>query len=347
MNTSTWILALALGVATLGVNSPAAAAKEQISEEARAYFRNGVELLQANPPNYQDAYPQFKLALDKSGSWKALGNLGLCALNLERDGEALRFYEEYLKRGGKEINADERAAIERDMLLVRGNAASVELSLVGVDEVELLDVRSGSSVPGQTYVLGTEKQTLVLRAGTHTLSATTKDGRTLKWEVVLRPGKVASHDFDFNAPPPQAQPPSEQEPLPASATTASDAPAQDSSGGSPLRTVGFITGGVGLALVGAGAVTGLMAKSKEKEVDEACAPTPNNCDPSNQSKLKSASSLATTSTVLFISGGVATLAGVGMVIFGGKSSTQVGGAQVTFVPVVADNGGGLFASGTF
>src|SRR5262245_6642638 len=106
-----WILAFAAGLASFAAPAPAHA-KEQISEEARAYFRNGVELLQATPPNYQDAYYQFKLAFDKSNSWKVLGNMGLCAVNLERDGEALRYYDDYLKRGGKDINKEERAAIE-------------------------------------------------------------------------------------------------------------------------------------------------------------------------------------------------------------------------------------------
>jgi len=43
----------------------AAHAAETISEEAKAYFKNGVELIQEQPPNYQDAYYQFRLAYEK------------------------------------------------------------------------------------------------------------------------------------------------------------------------------------------------------------------------------------------------------------------------------------------
>lgn len=352
MKTSTWILALALGAATLGAPS-AVYAKEQISEEARAYFRNGVELLQATPPNYQDAYHQFKLAFDKSNSWKVLGNMGLCAVSLERDGEALRYYEEYLKRGGKEINQDERTAIERDLLLIRGNSATLELSALGGDEIEVLDVRSGSSAPGQTYVIGAEKQTLLLRAGIHTLTATHKDRRSLKWEVALRPSKNVSHEFDFNA---AAAPSAGNEveaaasapaPLPASQTSATEAPTSTSTGRSPLRTVGFITGGVGLALVGGGIITGLIAKSKEREVDRKCQATPENCDPAVKSTLDSAVSLAKVTNVLLIGGGVVTLAGVGMAVFGGKSSVQTGQTKITFAPVLTGSTGGVIAVGSF
>ena len=76
-------------------------AEEKISEEAKLYFQNGVELIQNQPPNYQDAYYQFKLAWDRSHSWKVLGNWGLCALKLERDGEAIWAYSEYLKKGAR------------------------------------------------------------------------------------------------------------------------------------------------------------------------------------------------------------------------------------------------------
>ncbi len=75
----------------------AAHAADAISEEAKAYFKNGVELIQEQPPNYQDAYYQFRLAYEKSKSWKVLGNLVLCSFKLERDGEAIQYYTDYLK----------------------------------------------------------------------------------------------------------------------------------------------------------------------------------------------------------------------------------------------------------
>ncbi|MEO8905911.1 MAG: hypothetical protein ABI488_25475 [Polyangiaceae bacterium] len=75
----------------------AARADEPISEEAKLYFKNGVELIQSQPPNYQDAYYEFKLAFEKSKSWKVLGNFRLCAFKLERDGEAISDCTDYLK----------------------------------------------------------------------------------------------------------------------------------------------------------------------------------------------------------------------------------------------------------
>src|SRR5215813_12164304 len=122
---STRSLAASLLVALL-LRSNGARADDAIPEEAKLYFKNGVELIQASFPNYQDAYYQFKLAWDKSKSWKVLSNWGLCALKLERDGEAIWAYTEYLKQ--KDIDPDERKDLERDLLLLNGNAASVSVS---------------------------------------------------------------------------------------------------------------------------------------------------------------------------------------------------------------------------
>ena len=130
-------LVLALGFGARGVH-----AEGIITPEAQGYFRNGVELLQADTPNYQDAYYQFKLAYEKSNSWKVLGNLGLCALKLERDGEALAYYDDYLKLGGRNVDRAEREAIERDLLLARGNGATVEFT--ASEEGELIDTRTTS-----------------------------------------------------------------------------------------------------------------------------------------------------------------------------------------------------------
>jgi hypothetical protein len=56
-----WRAAASLTLAALLLVSTARA-QDAIPEDAKLYFRNGVELIQSQPPNYQDAYYQFKLA---------------------------------------------------------------------------------------------------------------------------------------------------------------------------------------------------------------------------------------------------------------------------------------------
>src|SRR5689334_2188392 len=269
-----WLCALAL-MALLSTGS--ARAEDKISEEAKGYFRNGVELIQSSPPNYQDAYYQFKLAYEKSGSWKVLGNLGLCALKMERDGEALEHYTNYLKGGGNDIDPEERKALERDSLLISGNSAVVNLTAASPD-ADVVDSRAGSTVPPQTYKFAGTNLTLRLRAGTHSITVTASDGKSEKWEVVLSPGKTVDHRFEFAAggaaaatPPATAPgatpPPAGAEPAPAGPQPGQPA-TEEPKKGSPLRLVGFIAAGVGGAALVGGVVTGLMAKSKDKKATD-------------------------------------------------------------------------------
>jgi hypothetical protein len=340
-----WIVSAAL--ATTLATAPPASAEEAISEEAKLYFRNGVELIQASPPNYQDAYYQFKLAYEKSKSWKVLGNLGLCSFKLERDGEALDAYTEYLKSGGTEIDPEERKQLERDVLLITGNSAAVNLQS-GVAEVEIIDSRAGSSVPAQTYKFQGTGLALRLRAGTHTLTATSPDGKQERWEVVLSPGKTVEHRFDFGAAAAAAAP------LPTTTAAGPTAPPADTGtdgGGSGLRTVGFITAGVGAAALAGGLVTGLMAKGKESDATDQCSDD-KLCPAAAEADFDSASSLAGVSTVLFIGGGVLAAAGVGMIVFGGgggkEAPPQAARApRLELSPFVGPSGAGVFARGAF
>jgi hypothetical protein len=339
----TW-LACALCVGSMLTNTAAYAAGDAISEEAKAYFKNGVELIQEQPPNYQDAYYQFRLAYDKSKSWKVLGNLGLCSFKLERDGEAIQYYTDYLKGGGNDIDPDERSALQRDLLVLNGNSAGLSLSSATAD-VDITDSRAGSTAPPQSYRLEGGKLALRLRAGTHALTAT-HAGKTVRWEVALSPGRNESHDFDFSEPAAVVTPPPAAAGAPVAATV-TQPPAQPTASGSPIRTAGFVTAGVGVAALVGGVVAGLVAKGKESDAKGMCRDTL--CPASAESKFDSAKSMATVSNILIIGGGALTLGGAGMIVFGGPKSETTNAAHVTLrmLPAVGRDGAGLWATGSF
>src|SRR5262245_18752054 len=98
-----------LGWAALGVIATLAQAARadevQISDKARDHFRAGVNFLQdPDGARYEEAYREFKTAYADSPSWKILGNLGLAAMKLERDGEAIEAYQKYLSEGGTQVD---------------------------------------------------------------------------------------------------------------------------------------------------------------------------------------------------------------------------------------------------
>src|SRR5215470_10538239 len=73
-------------------------------EEVKRAFAAGVILLKdPDGAKYEEALAQFNKAYRLTGSWKALGNVALCSMKLERDGEAVAAYEKYLTEGAKEI----------------------------------------------------------------------------------------------------------------------------------------------------------------------------------------------------------------------------------------------------
>jgi hypothetical protein len=338
----TW-LASALCVGALLFNTSAYAG-DAISEEAKAYFKNGVELIQDQPPNYQDAYYQFRLAYEKSKSWKVLGNLGLCSFKLERDGEAIQYYSDYLKGGGNDIDPEERSALQRDLLVLNGNSAGVTLNSAASD-IDVTDSRAGSAAPPQSYRLEGGKLVLRLRAGTHTLSAT-HAGKTLRWEVALSPGRSETHDFDFSEQPVAAAAPLAPTPVAPTAAPVTPPP-EPAQTGAPVRSAGFVTVGVGVAALAGGIVVGLMAKGKESDAKDSCRGTL--CLTSSESKFDSAKSLSIVANIMIIGGGVLTAGGVGVIILGGPKGEAPKSARVTLrlLPAVAPNGGALWAAGSF
>lgn len=309
---------------------------------ARLHFSNGVALLQESPPNYQDAWQQFRLALKKSGgSWKVRGNLGYCALKLERDGEALEQYRLYLKEGGNEIDPKERADIERELLLLEGNMSWVTLTSSAAD-VELAVARSGSSSPPQAYALSGGEAKLGLRAGSFTITASAGD-QSLIWEPLLTPGKQTTHHFDFNAATSTASDNSAQQ----GATGAASGAQQPSRtrGPSTLQVIGYASLGVGVLSAGAGIVTGVMAQSKEKQAKENC--VDGTCPAGDLSKKNAAQSLATVTNVLFITGGVLAATGITLVIVGKPKKTEIAQPRWELTPGVEWGGGSLLLSGTY
>jgi hypothetical protein len=337
---SALVLALLLGASS-------ARADDAIPEEAKLYFKNGVELISGQQPNYQDAYYQFKLAWEKSKSWKVLSNWGLCALKLERDGEAIWAYTEYLKQ--KDIDPDERKDLERDLLLLNGNAASVTLTS-DIAELEVVDARGGSSVPPQSYRLEGGKLALRLRAGSHTLTASSQ-GKALRWEVTLSPGRTEDHRFDFAPAPTPVAAPVAAPPAAAAATTsppAGDATASGKSSGA-VRTVGYVVAGAGLLGLGGGALLGMQAKSQESETRDKCKTLPVvgfSCGESSRADFDSAQQKARLANVFLIAGGVVAAGGVVMIVVGGPKERERS-ASLALSPVVGAHDAGLFASGTF
>lgn len=310
-------LSLGLGLFLVSSSLTAFAADVPISEEARSHFKAGVNLLEdPDGARYEEAYREFKAAYQASPSWKILGNLGICAYRLERDGEALAAFEKYLQEGKKEIDAAERAQFERDAQTVRSGLVRVLLSsdppgaTVSDERIPI----SGSSVRNPYPALG-EPTELGVRAGRHRFVASLRGRPDSVWEVDLEPGQKVEHVFTFAAPveaTPAATPPA-----------AGAAPSTvDSTSGSSLRTWSYVALGVGVVGLGAGTVFALGAKGKYDDANALCPSFPCRLTPdqaSERSNLESdGDSKKTLSIVGFAVGGVGVATGVTLFLLSGR-----------------------------
>ena len=168
--------------------SAASARDVPISPEAKQQFKVGVALL-SDPagPRYEEAYGAFKLAYAASPSSKILGNNGLCAMKLERDGEAIEAYSRYLGEV-PDVDPKERAQISQDLEVLKGSAVSVRLTFEPA-EATLTDERvpvRGERVTNRYPVSGGRLE-LAVRAGHHVFTARQPGYQDSSWELDLSP----------------------------------------------------------------------------------------------------------------------------------------------------------------
>ncbi len=340
------LLAFALALSTVAVTPQASAAEVVISEDARAHFAAGVNFLQdPDGARYEDAYREFKAAYAASPSWKILGNLGLAAMKLERDGEAAAAYKQYLAEGGNHIDRDEVAQVQRDMKTIEAGLGTFEFS-IDPPGASLVDERvpsSGATVVNRYNGLAAQAA-LGLRAGHHRVTVQLAGYQAAVFEFDLAPRQVVTHVFQLQAQDaapalPVAPPPTplvvNPEPTPA--------PSNPNQG---LRTGAYVALGVGAAGIALGTVFGLRARSRYSEANDVCDEYPCQLTQAEadqrQSLADSAGSSRTISLVGFIVGGAGAAAGITLFVLSGKNGQTSGSGWVA--PYVAVGSAGLRGS---
>lgn len=243
--------------------SAPAGAEVEITEAARQHFKAGVNFMQdPDGARYEEAYREFKAAYAASPSWKILGNLGIAAMKLERDGEAIDAMERYLSEGGKELPDDEREQFERDLSTLKASVVRVTLMSVPPGAVvtdERIPVQ-GASITNR-YTLEQGQLELGIRTGHHRMVARLDGYEDAVWEFDASPGADQSHTFEL-------QLPAATTPTPGPTTVDPMADAGTQTMERPVPTSVYI----GLAATGAftvgATVTGIMALGKNGELDD-------------------------------------------------------------------------------
>jgi hypothetical protein len=329
-----------------------ARADEKVSENANRRFAQGVRYLTSQDPGrYEKAYREFKAAYADSPSWKILGNLGIVAHELERDGEAIDAFEAYLERGGKELPADDRKQFKEDLALVKAghSTLTVETQPAGAWIIDERLPETGEPIVNR-YGPTEGKLELRVRAGHHRIRAELNGYDSDVWEFSDPPGASSSHTFDLR--PERAAREEAAPPVEAKHDVRADSKPGGSSG---LRAASYVA--LGLGVVGAGVGTyftidGYDKRSKADDLFADCGVQVPGCGETaplydDAIAAQDAEGQAfTRSLVSFVAGGVFAATGVVLLIVssGSDESPDAAGAA-SLTPWLSPDAVGV--SGTF
>jgi hypothetical protein len=186
---------------------------------------------------------------------------------------------------------------------------------------DLFDVRV--TVDGAPLASKLDGQAVPINAGPHTFHFESAAAGAVDAQVLVKEGE-------------KNQPISVVLGTPAPSVTPSQ-PTDSGGGPSPWKTVGWVTGGVGVAGLALGAILGFVALYDKSNAH--CDAQTNLCDPGTSNVIKTAALL---SDIGWIAGGVLLATGAGFVLLsgGGGHPQNASAASARLAPVVTANGGG-------
>lgn len=284
---------------TLGIPGFAGAAPKEtqpqadINARADDLFRKGRE--EQDRGNCQKALEHFRESHALKPGRGTLLNMGLCEKKLGQLAKALMHLEELLPQ----LTAgDDRRQIVRDALAeikpkvpylrIILRADSPAGTVVAYDKAELAPTMIGTDIP--------------VDPGKHVIVVEAPGLPDRKYDIVMEEGKKQTL---------QVEPGVREEGPP------KDAIAADSS--NPKRTAGFVLGGVGIASLLTGAITGVMAVSANRELQEAC-PSRTGCSAEAIATADRGRALSITNTVTLAVGVIAVGVSIPLILTSKKSS---------------------------
>lgn len=205
-------------------------------------------------PKCEEALVEFTKAYELSGSTRALRAMGVCSLELERDGEAIEQFEAYLAKA-KDAKKSDRAQVESDLAALKSAVARVTFTS-DATPVRLVAVRTptqGSRVTNR-YMLTATSTTLGLHPGAYEITASVDGRPEVRFSQEIPHGGALTRALVFTeeaAAPPVTPPPTDEEVLTR-----------------PVPVTAIVFGGLAVALTVPAVVFGVRALGKGADFDE-------------------------------------------------------------------------------
>jgi tetratricopeptide (TPR) repeat protein len=341
----------AVAVMLLGIGAIPAAAQEKARDPAAAeqLYRAGRDLIAKG--DWAAGCPKFAASMELDPVASTVLNIAKC---YEHEGRLSRAWAEYKR--ALVVNQETPGTERRKALADIANKAlaAIEPRLPRL-RIVMSHVPDGLRISrdGQDLPLAMLGEAVPADPGEHEIMATAPGHNTDKRTVTLVEGRTAevtlSLSPDALSPAPSPGPASPGDPAPASPPPKPIA-ASDGSGGIPVWA--FITGGLGVALVGASIGFRVDMAAAEKTLDEKCGPQ-RVCDPNSGYDPASDNARKNRDFALFLALGGVGIAGIGVGVIGivtappKKSAPAPQTAGITATPWVGPTGFGLSFHGVY
>lgn len=330
-------LATALLVCSLSYRTAFAAGA--LNEEAQKHFDAGLAYADdPSGPKWYEALTEFQAAYSISPTWKLKNNIALCALNLERDGEAIEAYKEYLSHGGeKDLTAKQRKQIEKDIAMLSASLVKVSIAVEAPGAV-IMDERRNEKgeLRVNRYPVQEGKASLGIHPGAHKITAEAPGYESASWSFEAPPASEHEHSFELQPEkkPEVVEPPvrvkREREPPPR------EAPRPEHH--TPLGVyIGLAATGVFTA---AATTTGVLALGRQEDFDDATTVGERSDARDSGKTLSLVTDIGIGAAV--ISAGITTY-----LYFSSKSMRKTEKVGVTVSPVASPSAAGLSLAGRF
>ncbi len=325
---------------------PAFAAAVPLNADAQRHFDAGVAYVDdPTGSKWEDAFKEFRAAYAADPNWKLMNNIGLCALSLERDGEAIEAYRAYLAHNGEsDFTPKQRKQMERDIAMLSASLVRVTLDFEPAETI-LIDERrnaKGATLVNQ-YPLNTGKASLGIHPGLHKFTVQAPGYVSAEWSFNAEPSSTHQHQFKLE---PEPKP---EKRASAPASTASNAapevPKLTAPEAKPAEHRSYTGAYVALAATGvfvaAATVTGVLALGKEKDFNATT-------DLAEEDRLKKSGETLAILTDIGIGAAVVS-AGITTYLFlaAPKSAPSSGKTNVKVTPVATPQTAGVAILGKF
>ncbi|WP_437805064.1 hypothetical protein [Sorangium sp. So ce1078] len=306
---------------------------------AEGLFQDGKKLMDEG--RLQEACPKLAESQRVDPTVGTLLNLAVCH---EKEGKTASAWAEF-----KEASALAASAGQQDRSQFAAKRASeLEARLTRL-VLEVAQAAPGMAITLNGKDLSAAAATgsgIPVDPGTATIEARAPGKKPWSQQVALEPGPSAPRVVI----PPLADAAAEEQakaappaPPPPAPVVPQEAAKPEGSGG-PLRTLGFVAGGVGLAGIGVGAVFGIMAIQKAGDVEVGCSGN-FRCSRADVEANESAQTTAMVSNIAVGAGLVFLGAGVTMVLMSRSPEKPVASERVWLSPSVASDGGRVTLGG--